>query len=218
MSTIQDRYSISDNPEEMLEEWLRENLYDLHTSSPCVVNAFNSENRTVDVNVAIKRDFRGIPENLTILRGVPVVYPSGANFDITWPIEIGDTGLITFCESSIDRWLTSEGLKIVNPLDTRMHDYSDGVFIAGLQTYSNASPVDEDSACFRYNDSKIKMSKNGNIEISNDSGSITLDENGKLCVNASGVDLLSVMINAIEKADTTGAAMLDIQSLRTAVC
>lgn len=61
--------------------------------------------------------------------------PSGAS--LVLPVAKGDTGLLIFCDSSLDVWLARGGL--VDPLDDRHHSLSDAVFIPGLRPFS--SPI-----------------------------------------------------------------------------
>jgi len=63
--------------------------------------------------------------------------PSGA--DLVTPVAVGDTGLLVFCDGSLDVWLSKGGL--VDPLDDRHHALSDAVFIPGLRPFSNPVSV-----------------------------------------------------------------------------
>lgn len=63
--------------------------------------------------------------------------PSGA--DLVVPVAVGTTGLLVFCDDSLDVWLSKGGL--VDPLDDRHHALSDAVFIPGLRPFSNPVSV-----------------------------------------------------------------------------
>lgn len=63
--------------------------------------------------------------------------PSGA--DLIVNVSVGDTGLLVFCDDSLDVWLSKGGL--VDPLDDRHHALSDAVFVPGLRPFSNPVSV-----------------------------------------------------------------------------
>lgn len=225
---VQDRYTISDNEDEQLQSWLRANLYDVHTSIPCTVVNYNSDGN-VRVSVGVQRDIKGQARDVYHLYNVPVVYPRGKNFSMTWPIEIGDTGVLSFCESSIDKWLEGDGIFPVNPEDIRMHDYSDAVFIPGLNTYSNSKRVDK--ASIKYYNTEISMEDNGQIDIKNDraaisissdgainikndQGKVSIDNTGKFGMEGPLGELFSTLLEAITLADHIGAASVPINLAR----
>lgn len=75
-------------------------------------------------------------ERLPVLVGVPVVFPGSGGFSVTWPIAAGDTVLVVFSSSSIDRWLALGGE--VDPIDDRRHHISDAIAIPGLRDVPHA--------------------------------------------------------------------------------
>jgi hypothetical protein len=75
-------------------------------------------------------------DRLPVVNGVPVVFPGAGGFRVTFPIAAGDTVLLVFASSSIDRWLALGGE--VDPLDDRRHDISDAIAIPGLRDFAHA--------------------------------------------------------------------------------
>lgn len=98
-------------------------------------------------------------ERLPAIAGVPVVFPGGGGFRITFPIAKGDTVLLVFTSSSSDLWKALGGE--VDPVDDRRHHISDAIAIGGLHDF--AHPLATAST------TKMSMGKDGGgptIEIS----------------------------------------------------
>ena len=106
---------------------------DIHTALPGRVVSFNPAENTVSVELMINQVMDdGSGSEITVLADVPVQWPRGGGFVITFPIAPGDEGQVIFNERCIDGWWAS-GEKSV-PLDFRLHDYSDATFIAGISS------------------------------------------------------------------------------------
>lgn len=112
---------------------------DIHTALPGRVVSFNAAQNTVTVEPMITQVLSdgGVSE-LPPLADVPVSFPKAGGFVITLPIAAGDEGLIIFNERCIDGWWVT-GNKSA-PMDARMHDYSDAVFIPGISSLANVVP------------------------------------------------------------------------------
>ena len=143
----------------------------IHTALPAKVLKFNAGDNTVQVELMInelKRD--GASVVLPPLDDVPVQFFRGGDFVITTPIKAGDHGLCVFAERCIDGWFASASKN--EPLDFRMHDYSDGFFLTGFSPRPAAvKDVDLDGVCMRTLDkgTYIKLTSGkilikGNIE------------------------------------------------------
>ncbi len=219
---IGDRFSITDDEEEGLKEYLRHELHNLHTAQPCEVVGVNKQDGTVSVKLGVRRDITGESVDVFVLKRVPVMFQSSGKFKMTFPIEAGDTGLIIFCESSIDRWLTrGQGSRkeYHNPLDTRMHDYSDGVFIPGLKRYAESCEITDD-ACIGIGASKITMKEDGEICLENENSKITMKDDGKVCIEGAEGDILSLIVKALDLINPSagGAASAQIGLLKLMIC
>lgn len=121
----------------------------IHTALPAKVLKFNAGDNTVQVELMInelKRD--GASVVLPPLDDVPVQFFRGGDFVITTPIKAGDHGLCVFAERCIDGWFSNASKN--EPLDFRMHDYSDGFFLTGFSPRPAAvKDVDLDGVCMR---------------------------------------------------------------------
>lgn len=74
-------------------------------------------------------------ERLPVVTNVPICFPGAGPYRVTFPVAVGDTVLLVFCSSSIDRWLSRGGE--VDPQDARHHDISDAVAIPGLFDFAH---------------------------------------------------------------------------------
>lgn len=201
---IGDRWSVDEDDEDALDEWLRHELHNLHTAQPCEVISFDKDRATVDIKLGVLRDITGVSVNVSSIYDVPVSYPCTSKFKMTFPIKVGDTGLAIFCESSIDRWLTrpagsNKGYQ--NPLDTRMHDYTDAVFIPGIKRYAEVEEISDD------------------VVLEFGETTFTLRENGTFSMTGQGgVDFVHQVIQALSLINSVptvgGVANLEVNKLR----
>lgn len=74
--------------------------------------------------------------DLPLLSDVPICFPSAGGFLLTLPIEAGDEVLIVISSRCIDSWWQNGGFEN-KPVETRMHDISDGFAIPGPRSQPN---------------------------------------------------------------------------------
>ena len=177
-------------------EGLRAFQTDIHTCLPCIVESFDSVKQTVEVQPVVKRVFidsetgNKINTDLPLLINVPILYPKGGGFSLTFPIKKGDECLVFFAERSIDDWYDTGEIRLQN--QKRFHDLSDGVAFVGLTSKPNVlSDYKTDQVQLR-NDSgtsTIAIQNNGLIKIKGAvevEGSLTVSEK---VVAQNGVDI-----------------------------
>jgi hypothetical protein len=74
---------------------------------------------------------------------LPIIFPGGGGFSLTFPIREGDEAIAIFSSRSIDNWWSSGGVQ--NPVEIRAHDLSDGFLLAGPRSVpralANISPL-----------------------------------------------------------------------------
>jgi hypothetical protein len=105
------------------------------------VESYDSATQKISAQPLIKRGYTDetgerIAERLPIITGVPVVFPGGGGYRVTFPIAKGDTVLLIFSEASLDKWLAHGG--DVDPNDDRRHTLSDAIAIPGLRDFAHA--------------------------------------------------------------------------------
>ncbi len=115
---------------------------DMHVCTPARVVAYDSAKQSVDVQPILRQahvDETGarVPERLPVVTSVPVSFPGGGGMTITFPIAVGDTGMLHFSEASLDKWLTYGG-NDVDPGDDRRFCMADGMFVPGLRDFAHA--------------------------------------------------------------------------------
>lgn len=68
----------------------------------------------------------------------PVITPGGGGFLLTFPLAVGDEGLLVFASRCIDNWWKQGGVQ--PQAELRMHDISDGFFIPGCFSQPRTPP------------------------------------------------------------------------------
>lgn len=115
-------------------------MANLHVALPGAIVKYDRDTQTAQVQPMIKRGYKGeagerFVETLPVINAVPVMWLGGSAAHITMPLAVGDTGLLVFCEQSIDRW-KSRGA-VIDPEDDRRFHLSDAVFYPGLRAAKN---------------------------------------------------------------------------------
>lgn len=72
---------------------------------------------------------------LPVVTDVPICFPGAGPWRLTFPVKKGDTVLLIFSSSSLDRWLVRGGM--VDPADDRHHNISDAVAYPGLFDFAH---------------------------------------------------------------------------------
>lgn len=119
---------------QVIKEGIKLDRSNLYTALPARVVSFNGH--TVTCEIMITRIITNGQEiDIPPLADVPVQFPHAGGFCFTVPIKPGDEGLVVFSSRCIDGWYQM-GQKS-KPLDHRMHDLSDGIFIVGVNSVPN---------------------------------------------------------------------------------
>lgn len=111
-------------------------LKDLHTCMPGIIASFNPDTQTASVQPAIKRIFteKGAI-NLPLCVDVPIAFPGGGDFFLTFPVKEGDECILFFSERCIDFWHAYGGVQL--PAEYRLHDLSDAFAQVGVNSQPN---------------------------------------------------------------------------------
>lgn len=169
------------NKERQAELDARAASIDLRVAVPGIVQAFNAEEQTVTVQVAIREklcDEEGneVWTDIPLLVDVPIVVPRAGGYVLTLPVQQGDECLVVFADSCIDAWWQSGGVQ--NQIDCRRHDLSDGFAILGCWSQPKVVPA---------------YSTNS-VQIRNESGSASLEIKG---------DVINIKASAVNITGTT---------------
>lgn len=180
-------------------------LKDVHTSMPGIIETFNAATQIASVQPAIKRIFKlndGEQEILTptalpILINVPVQFPRGGGFSLTFPVKKGDECLLVFCERSIDNWHKFGGIK--KPGAKRFHSLSDATAFVGLSSLVNKVPnYDPINTELKKDDGTVSISLNNN-----NSMSIYADSD-VIITSGTTVDITAPLITITGNLEITG--------------
>jgi hypothetical protein len=131
------------------------------TALPAIVQSYNAENNTVEVQPAIKgkltaQDGSVKDINMPLLVDCPVLWPSGGGFLLTFPIAQNDEGLVVFASRCIDAWWQSGGIQTQGEL--RLHDLSDGFFLPGCFSKPNVpANINTTQPELRNHDGSVKL-------------------------------------------------------------
>jgi hypothetical protein len=161
-------------------------LKDLHTCLPGIIDRFDPETQTASVQPAIKRIFteRGTVD-LPLCMDVPVSFPGGGDFFLTFPVKPGDECLLLFSERCIDAWHFEGGTQ--PPEEFRLHDLSDAIALVGLNSQPKKIPAfnaTDTELRNRFGDTHLTMQPDGAITAVNPQGSYTLGADGSMTITA----------------------------------
>lgn len=124
-------------------------------------------NQKVDLQILLQgRYVDGQVVTRAPIQNVMVSMPMGADYSIKLPVAVGDTGIALFCDRSLDVWSVQGG--IVDPEDTRNHNFSDAVFIPGLYPFTQQTTDKTTDLIIKNGNSQIRIQKDGKFQIKND--------------------------------------------------
>lgn len=214
-----------------IKQGIESRLKELHTSMPGIVESFDAENQLATIQPAIRRIFVTrdgdkeilVPSDLPILINVPVIFPRGGGFSLTFPVSKGDECLLVFCERSIDNW--HETGKVKSPGAKRFHSLSDATAFVGISSIPNKVPnYDDTNVQLKKDDgtvyitvkedSSLDIHADSNINVSTDADIIATCENANITANTK-IDLTAPTINLNGNTtidgtlDVTGATNID---------
>jgi hypothetical protein len=156
-----------------LRAFLRGWEADIWTALPAIVESYDATKLTVSAQPTIKSKYRGVNAQtyadvqLPLCVDVPVDFPGGGGWLLTFPLQQGDEGILIFASRCIDSWWQNGGVQ--PQAEMRMHDLSDGMFIPGLRSQKRlpAGAVSTTSAQLRSDDGQtyIELASGGAVNI-----------------------------------------------------
>lgn len=110
---------------------------DLHTGFPARVRSFDASTQTCEVEPVIRRvlpstddDEPDTTEALPILQSVPILYPRGGSFAMSWPLSAGDVVYVVIAEGDLSQWFATG--EVSDPGVATRHALSGAIAIPGL--------------------------------------------------------------------------------------
>lgn len=119
----------------------------LRVAIPAKITSVNYTNMTCECQPLIRErlkmsngEYSGV--DLPLLLDVPIVFMGSANYSITFPLSVGDEGLVIFADMCIDSWWQSGDIQ--DQFEVRRHDLSDAFFIpAQMSQMKKYTSVDQ---------------------------------------------------------------------------
>ena len=122
---------------DIIADAIGEALSNLHTATIAKVTAV--QEKTISVQPVINRVVDGKSIQLPQFTKVPPLFMQGGGSYTAHPIAVGDYCLLILTERCFDRWYS--GSDFQDPAEFRMHDYSDGIAIVGINPTAGALTI-----------------------------------------------------------------------------
>jgi hypothetical protein len=112
----------------------------LHVAMPGIVVSYDEAKQKANVQPQVKSliiDQDGNEESLSLpeLPSVPVVFPRGGGFFVSFPLQPGDQVLLVVCDRELNVWKSKGGN--TTPQDPRTHHLADAVAIPGCYPFTD---------------------------------------------------------------------------------
>lgn len=171
---------------------------ELWTALPGIIRKINLAAMTVEVEPTIQIRRRGSWLNssswikIPMLVDVPIVYPGGGGFTLTFPIKPGDEALVIFASRCIDSWWQLGGVQVQAEL--RMHSLSDGFAIVGPRSQPRViSPsADANAVELRSDDqsSRVRIEPSGKIRVESADADVEVEASGAIKLTAPSIQIV----------------------------
>jgi hypothetical protein len=122
----------------LLDSLKREIKRDLNCVRIGIIQQFYEAEQRADIKIAQQQVATVAPDGTRtiieypVLLSVPVCFPSGGGYTLTFPIAAGDECLVLFNDRDIDTWVLQGAGQ--PPATPRLHDLSDGLAIVGVRS------------------------------------------------------------------------------------
>lgn len=130
---------------ELINRLIEQRLCSVHTSIPGKVVAYDATNHAVDVQPLLKepcfddQQNRVKSESYPLLPDVPIRYPCGGGYTITFPLAVGDHGMIEVVEADTEALELSGNESEV--FDLRRHNLSHATFVPDFWNRTDLIPI-----------------------------------------------------------------------------
>lgn len=150
------RQERTEDPSEALRLALLGWQSDIWTALPGIVESVDLAKGTCTVQPAVQGLFRQKDGSQTLVTmplclDVPISWPTGGGYTLTFPLKKGDEGQLVFNSRCIDAWWQSGGVQ--PQAEIRFHDLSDAAFHPGIRSQPRVlADVSEDNVQLRADD------------------------------------------------------------------
>jgi len=204
---------------QVIPEVVRRMLHDVHCCTPAKIESYDKNNKRAEITPLVKYiTFKGQEIELKTISDVPVVFMGGLSCVLDIEYQPGDDVLVGFTDYGIGEWKASDGSTISSPDDLSDHQLTNAIVLGGLLP----DGIDLSGA------PKISIDKDGNIIITNNSGTITIDSSGKITfdngsatieIDGSNVVLNGGSLDVARVTDpvTTTLSIIDVNAIAAAM-
>lgn len=149
------------SPADIMKQIVNYGISNMHTCLPGKIVSYDYTEQKATVQPLLKKKYADDEiQSLPEITNVPVVFPSGTNFSMHWPLNNDDSVLLFFSERSLDNWLSTGGE--VAPSDPRKFDLSDAIAIPGLIPFPDTiAPPDNTSFHITLGSARMKIDPTG---------------------------------------------------------
>ncbi len=135
--------SLSVNDVDLIQRALESRLGDVYTALPGRVESYDPVTQCADISPQVKRPLPTsegdtVYEALPVVTNVPICFPRGGGFTVSWPISVGDTVLLVCTTYAIGLWRASG--EVAEAGDIRLHGLGSAVAIPALAPNSGVLP------------------------------------------------------------------------------
>ncbi len=127
---------------DVIRQWWASRERGIHTALPGKVTEYDAATQTATIAPQVQQavqdaDGFWVHEDLPEIFDVPVMSAGSGQAAITFPIAVGSTGLLIFCERDIGQWRYTG--QASSPGDQRCHSLAGAVFLPGLRPVSSVA-------------------------------------------------------------------------------
>lgn len=164
----------------ILERFIINRIKEINTVNVGIIESFDSEKQTATIQPAIKvfditeTESEYIYESVTpkLLTNVPVVFPGGGGWHMTFPVKKGDECMLFYTQRSIGIWKKFGGVRDQSHFG-RHHSNKDAIAVVGIKpsesslpTFNSSEPeLRNDSGSMRITLSASEMIIDGNLKV-----------------------------------------------------
>jgi hypothetical protein len=155
---------------EVLQAALDNTKAQLHVAMPGTVVSYDEAAQKANVQPQVKSliiDQDGNEELLSLpeLPSVPVVFPRGGGFFVSFPLQPGDQVLLVICDRELNLWKSKGG--DTSPQDPRTHHIADAVAIPGCYPFTEvlADAHASDMVLGKDGGAQVHIKTNGQIHV-----------------------------------------------------
>lgn len=130
---------------DLLKAAVAEGTAAMHTVLPAIVVSYAQATQTISAQVVVQSRYRQVDGVLVaytppVISNIPVAFPSGDSWSITWPLAAGDPVLLVFAERSIDEWKATANAENT-PRHLRRFNLTDAIAIPGARAPADPIPA-----------------------------------------------------------------------------